>query len=149
MENSKQINFDISKNILEKFNKSDLRMTEPRMAILKVFVDGHHSHTIQEIKLHLRKLGYQLTTATIYNNISLMLDKGIILAYFNREKQESTFELNLDKGKIHTHFFDLDKKQYMFIRNSNEMIEKIEHRCNELGYDLIFGILSLVVRKKD
>lgn len=136
------------KSIIDKLVKNNLRITETRTAIINVFLDGHHSHTIQEIILHLKKMGYSLTTATIYNNISVLLDVGILLAYFNREKQESTYELNLSKGKIHTHFFNLETKQYLFLENSKEITDKIDEKCNEMGYVLDFGILSVAVRVK-
>lgn len=138
----------IQKDIFDKLVKKNLRITNTRKAILSIFLDGHHSHTIRELQLHLKKMGHSLTIATIYNNISLLLDVGVLLAYFDREQQEATYELNLSKNKIHTHFFNLNTKKYFFLENSKEIVDKIMEKCKNLGYDLEFGILSIVVTPK-
>lgn len=139
---------DISNEIINIFNKNKLRLTETRWEIINVFLDKDHSHTIKEVKRHLNKLGYSLTIATIYNTIWMLMDLGILLAFFDRKKQEPSFELNILKDKIHTHFFDLDKKEYNFLENSKVLQDIIEQKCNENGYELEFGILALNVRKK-
>lgn len=138
----------ISNEIINIFNKNKLRLTETRWEIINVFLDEDHAHTIKEVRRHLTKLGYSLTVATIYNTIWMLMDLGILLAFFDRKKQEPSFELNILKDKIHTHFFDLDKQEYSFLENSKSLQNIIEQKCNENGYELEFGILALNVRKK-
>ena len=138
---------EIEAKIAEIFQKKHLRMTDTRWRIIRVFLDGDHCHTINQIKEHLARNGTNLTVATIYNNVSVLLDLGILLAFFNRAEEKACFELNVLDENIHTHFFDLDTKQYKFIENSENVNSILCEKCKKWGYKLEFGIIALNVRK--
>ena len=139
----------IKAKITSIFKKSNLRMTKTRWHIVDVFLDGCHSHTINEIKEHLQKMGLNFTLASIYNAVSVFLDLGILLAYFNRSEQKACFELNVIDEKIHTHFFDLDTKKYRYVENSKEINQFLCDKCKENGYNLEFGIIAINVRENN
>ena len=138
----------IKQKIWDIFAQNHLRVTDARRAIIDVLLKGcHHSHTINAIREHLKNSSIKITVASIYNNLALLNDLGIIMGYYNFAENEVAFELNVLNEKIHVHFYDVDKKKYVYVGDSPEVINLLNERCASLGYDLTVGIITLHVKK--
>lgn len=138
----------IKQKIWDMFAQNHLRVTDARRAIIDVLLRGcHHSHTINGIREHLKNASIKITVASIYNNLALLNDLGIIMGYYNFAENDVAFELNVLNEKIHVHFYDVDKKKYVYVGDSPEVINLLNERCASLGYDLTVGIITLHVKK--
>lgn len=89
-----------ARKILSKLN---LRATEQRIAILEILLNKGNIHvTAYTLKEMLEKSKYNISTATIYNNLNEFSEKGFLKKVLV-EKDKMWFDTNLSN---HHHFYD-------------------------------------------
>ena len=103
-----------AKKILQ---KSNLRPTSQRIAILDYILEKHKVHlTAAKLMSHLKNKNINISLATVYNNLNELADKGILRKFYvNNDKM--WFDSNLQD---HYHFYDSDKDELIDI-NKNEI----------------------------
>ena len=103
-----------AKKILQ---KSNLRPTSQRIAILDYILEKHKVHlTAAKLMSHLKNKNINISLATVYNNLNELADKGILKKFYvNNDKM--WFDSNLQD---HYHFYDSDKDELIDI-DKNEI----------------------------
>jgi len=103
-----------AKKILQ---KSNLRPTYQRLAILEYILEKHKVHlTAAKLMSYLKNKNINISLATIYNNLNELSDKGILRKFYvNNDKM--WFDSNLQD---HYHFYDSDKDELIDI-DKNEI----------------------------
>ena len=79
-------------------SKKSLRITQPRLEILKVLKECHEPVTISEIQDKLGKT--KIDQATIYRTMDSFLDKRIVATYDFKDNF-TRYELIVDRGHHH------------------------------------------------
>ena len=103
-----------AKRILQ---KSNLRPTSQRIAILDYILEKHKVHlTAAKLMSHLKNTNINISLATVYNNLNELADKGILRKFYvNNDRM--WFDSNLQD---HYHFYDTDKDELIDI-DKNEI----------------------------
>ena len=105
------------KNAKKILQKSNLRPTSQRIAILDYILEKHKVHlTASKLMSHLKNKNINISLATVYNNLNELADKGILKKFYvNNDKM--WFDSNLQD---HYHFYDSDKDELIDI-DKNEI----------------------------
>ena len=101
----------------EILQKSNLRPTSQRIAILDYILEKHKVHlTAAKLMSYLKNKNINISLATIYNNLNELADKGMLRKFYvNNDKM--WFDSNLQD---HYHFYDSDKDELIDI-DKNEI----------------------------
>ncbi|HET6433148.1 ferric iron uptake transcriptional regulator [Dyella sp.] len=125
--------------------KAGLKVTHPRMRILKIFEeDGIHHLSAEDI--YRKLLGYQedIGLATVYRVLTQFEAAGIVVKH-HFEGGQAVYEL--DRGKHHDHMIDVDSgKVVEFVSEEIERLQK--EIAARHGYELEDHSLVLYVRPK-
>ncbi len=130
----------ISLELIEKLRKRGYKITRQREAILKVLSDGEHQLlTPQEIFEKVQKKAWCADTSTIYRNLEMLLQEGIVRK-IKLNRDAACYELNIREKHHHhlvctkcgniqtTDFCPLDRLQ------DEDGFVPIEHRFEVYGY---------------
>ena len=121
----------MEKNAIVNILKSkNIRVTENRILILTCLSDDTHFHTVKQISKHVGSLN----TKSIYNNIKILVSKGLIDTY--------SFD-GISKYAINDHYKDehnvvhiIDKEQNAsHITIDKKIISSIKKEVIKNGYD--------------
>ena len=94
----------------------NLKPTVQRKAILNILLKNGNFHvTAQSLGKLLKKKKYNISTATIYNNLNDLSDKGFLKKVIV-EKNKMWFDTNL---KAHHHFYDEEEDRLIDINNNS------------------------------
>lgn len=126
--------------------KAGLKVTHPRMRILKIFdEEGAHHLTAEDVYKKLLANDEDIGLATVYRVLTQFEAAGIIVKH-NFEGGQAVFEL--DRGKHHDHMIDVDSGKV--IEFFNEDIERLQHEiAAKHGYVIEDHSLVLYVRPKN
>ncbi len=120
--------------------EAGLKVTQPRVQILKIFETSSQKHfSAEEIFQLLREEDSKVGLATIYRVLTQFETAGLVIRH-NFEGGQAVFEL--DRGDHHDHIVDL--KSGKIIEFHDEIIEQRQIEiANEYGYKLIDHSLIL------
>ncbi len=120
--------------------EAGLKVTQPRVQILKIFETSSQKHfSAEEIFQLLREEDSKVGLATIYRVLTQFETAGLVIRH-NFEGGQAVFEL--DRGDHHDHIVDL--KSGKIIEFHDEIIEQRQIEiANEHGYKLIDHSLIL------
>ena len=126
--------------------KAGLKVTHPRMRILKIFdEEGAHHLTAEDVYKKLLANDEDIGLATVYRVLTQFEAAGIIVKH-NFEGGQAVFEL--DRGKHHDHMIDIDSGKV--IEFFSEDIERLQHEiAAKHGYVIEDHTLVLYVRPKN
>lgn len=104
---------DAKEKYFNKLRKNNLRITEPRKALIEILEDNHL--TFKEIQTALAQRGFT-NVSTIYNNIDFLLEEKIAVElYINGIKY---YDLAID-NPMHS----ADSHVHILIKDTNEIVE--------------------------
>lgn len=104
---------DAKEKYFNKLRKNNLRITEPRKALIEILQDNHL--TFKEIQTALAQRGFT-NVSTIYNNIDFLLEEKIAVElYINGIKY---YDLAID-NPMHS----ADSHVHILIKDTNEIVE--------------------------
>ena len=104
---------------LKKLRSVDLRPSRQRLVLAKLLFDGPDRHvTAEGIFNEVRETGNNISLATVYNNLNLLAERGL-LKEISVDSSSSFFDTNTLK---HHHFFiessrelkDIDEREIRF-----------------------------------
>ena len=126
--------------------KAGLKVTHPRMSVLKLLERSGERHlTAEDIYRQLLDEGEDIGLATVYRVLTQFEGAGLALKH-NFEGGQAVYEL--DRGKHHDHMIDVDTGEV--IEFTNEEIEKLQEKIAEQhGYTIQDHSLVLYVRAKN
>ena len=97
-------------------NKLYLRPTLQRIAIIEILLKKGNVHvTANSLKIMLNKKKKKISTATIYNNLNELSEKGFLKKVLV-EKDKMWFDTNL---KDHYHFYDEEEDSLIDVISEN------------------------------
>lgn len=123
--------------------KAGLKVTHPRMSVLKLLERAGDSHlTAEDIYRRLLADEEDIGLATVYRVLTQFEAAGLVLKH-NFEGGQAVYEM--DRGKHHDHMVDVDTGKV--IEFSNDEIERLQHEIAEKhGYLIEDHSLVLYVR---
>lgn len=126
--------------------EAGLKVTQPRVQILKIFETSEQKHfSAEEIFQLLRDEDSKVGLATVYRVLTQFETAGLVIRH-NFEGGQAVFEL--DRGEHHDHIVDM--KNGNIIEFHDEIIEKRQIEiAKEHGYRLIDHSLILYAEKED
>lgn len=129
----------------QELRNAGLKVTHPRMKILKLLEDCRDCHlSAEDIYRRLLDEGEDIGLATVYRVLTQFEAAGLALKH-NFDGGQAVFEL--DRGVHHDHMVDVDTGAV--IEFSNEQIERLQHEiAEEHGYVIEDHSLVLYVRRK-
>jgi Fur family ferric uptake transcriptional regulator len=128
---SESLNFLVSL-LNQHLTKSGLKQSESRIQILEVLLTekNHHFTPAQLIKSVLKKYS-QMGSATVYRNIQLFLEAGILREILTLENGERVYEV--EHGMHHDHIICLDCHSLFEFHET--AIEKVQDTlCKKNGF---------------
>lgn len=125
--------------------KVGLKVTHPRMSVLKLLERAGESHlTAEDIYRRLLAEDEDIGLATVYRVLTQFEAAGLVLKH-NFEGGQAVYEL--DRGKHHDHMVDVDTGKV--IEFSSDEIERLQQEVAEQhGYLIEDHSLVLYVRAK-
>lgn len=123
------------------------RMTSTRMDIINCLLDGQHQHTAIDIVSHLKKKNKDINIATVYNNLKMLLQEGVIDVFPNYESQNQRYEL-INNDNIHIHLRDFCNNEEFHLNIPDKLQKIIYDLVNEQGYDVHNLEIKVLVKKK-
>lgn len=137
---------------LKKFlRKKELSFTKERLEFLKGIVKQSGHFSVEALVYRFRKAGLKISRDTVYRNIPIFLEAGIIVQSFKRGRN-SFYEV-VNTGEHHDHIFCCEcgtVKEF-----SDKIIEKKQKEISgKLGFQLkshihqLCGICSKCQKKK-
>ena len=97
-------------------NKLYLRPTLQRIAIIEILLKKGNVHvTANSLKIMLNKRKKKISTATIYNNLNELSEKGFLKKVLV-EKDKMWFDTNLED---HYHFYDEEEDSLIDVMSEN------------------------------
>lgn len=124
--------------------KAGVRLTKPRLAILKTLREMDDHPDAMEIFKRAVKIDQTISLATVYRTMKLLEELGAVHRH-SFEGGPARFE-NAD-GEHHDHIIDLDTGDV--IEFHSEKIELLQQQiADELGYDIVHHRLELYGRKR-
>lgn len=126
--------------------EAGLKVTQPRVQILKIFETSKQKHFSAEEIFHLlREDDSRVGLATIYRVLTQFETAGLVIRH-NFEGGQAVFEL--DSGDHHDHIVDM--KNGKIIEFHDEIIEQRQIEiAKEHGYELIDHSLILYAEPKE
>ncbi|MCL4111491.1 UNVERIFIED_CONTAM: hypothetical protein GTU68_002275 [Idotea baltica] len=120
--------------------EAGLKVTQPRVQILKIFETSKQKHfSAEEIFQLLRDDDSRVGLATIYRVLTQFETAGLVIRH-NFEGGQAVFEL--DSGEHHDHIVDLNSGK--IIEFHDEIIERRQIEiAKEHGYNLVDHSLTL------
>ena len=120
--------------------EAGLKITQPRVQILKIFETSKKKHfSAEDLYLLLREEDSKIGLATIYRVLTQFEAAGLVVRH-NFEGGQAVFEL--DRGEHHDHIVDM--KNNKIIEFHDEIIEKRQIEiAKEHGYKLLDHSLIL------
>lgn len=115
------------KSIEKLLRDKNVSVTENRVRIIRCLMDSHHFHTIHEISEH----SENLNTKSIYNNIKVLIDAGIVDSY--SFAGISKFALNDDlfsESEIHI----INKEDVSHLKIDKEIFGDIKNSAEAKGF---------------
>ncbi len=137
---------DAKEKYFNKLRKKNLRITEPRKALIEILQDNHL--TFKEIQTALAKRGFT-NVSTIYNNIDFLLEEKVAVElYINGVKY---YDLAID-NPMHS----ADSHVHILIKDTNEIVEinnpdiyEYIKKCPELEHlDIDYIRIAIGAKKK-
>jgi Fur family ferric uptake transcriptional regulator len=123
--------------------QAGLKVTLPRVKILKILVEAEHFSAEDVYKL-LLEANEDVGLATVYRVLTQFESAGLVIRH-NFEGGHSVFEL--DRGEHHDHMVCIENGDV--IEFHNEQIEALQEKiAQEHGYELTSHSLVLYVKKK-
>jgi len=128
-------------NILK---NAGLKITTPRVQILKILEDSSHLSAEEIYQISLKKGHETIGMGTIYRVLTQFENVGLIKRH-NFESGKAVFELN--DSMHHDHMVCVESGE--IIEFQNEEIEELQEKiAKQYGYELIDHSLVLYVKKK-
>ena len=119
------------KNLREKLAEHNYKMTPQRKGILQVFVDYPDKHlSAEEVHEILRKNDLDFGLATVYRNVELLNDLGI-LAKVDFGDGCVRYELSTTDPKIHAHHHLICMNCKKVIEFEEDLLDKLENVIEE------------------
>lgn len=117
-----------SKQIEQLLRDNGVSVTANRIKIVDCLTDdSHHFHTIHEISEHTKSLN----TKSIYNNIKVLIDAGIVDSYSFSGVSKFALNDNLtSNGEIHI----INNDDVSHLKISNEIFTDIKNSVRAEGY---------------
>ena len=112
-------------SFINKLRSSNLRLTDQRIQICKALFDRNTTFhfTIKELhKCLLDKFTNKVALATVYNTVQALKDNGY-LKEISINSDKTYFDTNVSN---HHHFFDLNKKELIDLKDSDVCKVKIK-----------------------
>ncbi|MCF7857933.1 MAG: transcriptional repressor [Candidatus Cloacimonetes bacterium] len=120
--------------IYREFLKSkNLKLTKPRLTILKAIFRNHEHFNVDNLYEQIRKKQSNVSRATIYRTIPLLLESGLI-----------KLSLRCDSKDIYEHSYGHENHLHFICTNCGSIKEasfiKVEKLINQLAVDANFKI---------
>ncbi len=137
---------DVKEKYYEMLRKKNLRITEPRKALIEILQDNHL--TFKEIQTALAKRGFN-NVSTVYNNIDFLLEEKVAVElYINGVKY---YDLAID-NPMH----NADSHVHVLIKDTNEIVEinnptifEYIKKCSELEHlDVDYIRIAIGAKKR-
>jgi Fur family transcriptional regulator, ferric uptake regulator len=120
-------------SVFRRFLRSqNLKYTPERAEILNAIIERNGVFEAEELLLEMRHRGYQVSKATIYRTIKLLLDGGIITQALFDSKQA---HYQLIYGKAPQDFMVCMKTGKRIQFSNRDLIALRDRICRELGWD--------------
>lgn len=119
------VSIDFLEEIIDDLKSKGYRMTDSRKKLIKIFTSSPNSHfTFDEL---VKLSGTKVNIATMYNNISTLLDERVINEFHLDDTK--LFELN---NKSHAHFICESCKSVFNVdtKSSNNLDNEVEEKYN-------------------
>lgn len=128
--------------IRDYLNRNGYRYTSEREAIIDVMFDNHSHFTVAEIQAELKKRGQPISKVTIYRNVPLLVDCGLIREVDRRGRSEEQVFEQVYGHEHHDHLICIRcGKIVEFMYEAIEILQKEVARQH--GFKLVRHILSL------
>lgn len=103
-----------------------LSHTSERNAILRAIYQFDKHFTLEELLNYLKKNKYYVSRSTLYNNINLLLEAGLIYKYQFSNQDLPCYEKCL-KENVHNHIYNI---------KTQEVIEFSDHRIEDIIHEI-------------
>ena len=128
----------------QELRNAGLKVTHPRIRVLKILEDSHDHLTAEDIYKALLKESEDIGLATVYRVLTQFEAAGLVIKH-NFEGGQAVYEL--DRGQHHDHMIDIETGKV--IEFVNEEIEKLQREiATKHGYEIADHSLVLYVRAK-
>lgn len=135
-------------DFIKQLNKKHYRVTQTRIDVLECLNDNFHSHTIKDIVKHLNSKGKKVNLTSVYNNIKLLINEGIVDIYTDYNTKNQVFEI-IDKSRLHIHIYDIKNNEENKMDMPLDIQEKLESILNQLGYEAKNIKIEILASKKE
>ena len=120
-----------------------LRITNQRVALLKVLLESDDHPDAVELYRRLRASGVSISLATVYRNLASLKSVGAAERHYF-EGHGARYECTISEH--HDHIVDLDSDEVIEFRS--EEIEQLQLEiAQKLGYEVVHHRLELYCRK--
>lgn len=105
--------------------------TSERRAIAEAIADFDKHFTIHDLQSYLQNNKYHISLATLYNNINLMINAGLVNKYQFSTNSQPYYEKCLDNQR-HNHIYNIKSKELIEFSDPkiSEIITDIEQKYN-------------------
>ena len=129
-------------NLEKRCASAGLRMTQPRLVIIKVLEKTTNHPSVEDIYNLAKKKDASIGMATVYRTLGLLEELGLVTRLDFKEGH-ARYETLADH---HDHLIDTETGEV--IEFCNEEIERLQEKiAHELGYELVDHRLDLYGRK--
>jgi len=142
----------VQKEIENKLRENGIKITKHRKTIINIMINKKKKHiTCEEIYRYAKNKGEEISIPTIYRNVSLLREIGILCKHKFNDKS-NIYELSIKGRKNHFHLKCRKCGQILEMENklSTELIKRIENEknFNIKSWELIiYGICSKCLNK--
>ncbi len=112
-----------------KLSANNYKMTPQRKEILQVFIDSEQGNHLSAEEVHelLRKKDFDFGLATVYRNVELLTELGILMKV-NFDDGCVRYELSSGDGKTHRHHHLICLNCKKVIEFKEDMLDEVEDR---------------------
>ncbi|AFQ03556.1 transcriptional repressor [Mycoplasmoides genitalium] len=104
--------------------QNNLRLTKPRIALLKCLIEHQDWHNLSQIKTHLDLANQPSTLASLYNNLRILAKLKLINIFVDPERFETYYCLRHAEHN-HIYLFDEVKQQFFTLPLTDGQIKTL------------------------
>ena len=129
------------KQFEELLGQKDLKLTKERMELLSGVFEEKDHFSIETLAHRLREKGKKVSRDTVYRNIPLLIEAGIVRTSF-QNKRDTFYEV---ADQVHHHDHILCRKCGRVEEFNSPTIEKIQDQImRKLGFKMEFHLHQLI-----
>ncbi|WP_033159756.1 transcriptional repressor [Mycoplasmoides alvi] len=120
-------NNDILTFYLDEIKKSNLKLTNSRIEIIKCLINHDKWHTIDDIIQHLETTNKKKpNVASVYNVLHSLIKCKVVNAFLNTRNFKPLFNLR-HKSHEHVYCFSFDNNKFITLPFDEELNQNIKH----------------------